>query len=200
MRHANYFLSILLLDMDLLQLHQFNLLTFVSSTNNQSEITGQLLLPQLPRIIAEKADHTPAEQPIIWRLSCVAQNQAHYQQNPIIELHLHAEIWLICQRCLHPYLQPLSAQHHFEIVQSEAEADAAPMDDDKKDAIVGSETFDLLNLIEDELLLALPFIPRHTDCHHPTLEQVKKDFLATEEKSISPFAKLSALKTKKHIH
>ena len=186
--------------MGYLNLHKFNLLTFIRVvTTRPDEISGQLLLPQLPRLATEKAPDTPAETPIIWHLRYSPKEQPHFQPNPIIELHLHAEIWLVCQRCLQPYLHSLSKQHRFEVFKNEMEADAAAMDDDEKDAIVGSEEFDLLNLIEDELLLSLPLIPQHLACQHPASEQLERDFV-TEAEHASPFAKLAALKEKKRIH
>lgn len=183
-----------------LNLHKFNLLAFIrAATNKADEISGQLLLSQLTRLATEKAPDTPVEAPITWHLRYAPEAQPHFQKNPIIELALNAEIWLVCQRCLQPYLHSLSNQHRFEVVKSEMEADAAAMDDDEKDAVVGSEEFDLCNLIEDELLLSLPLIPHHLTCQHPVLEQIQKDFLSDEE-SVSPFAKLAALKEKKRIH
>lgn len=183
-----------------LNLHKFNLLAFIrAATQKPDELSGQLLLPELIRLAAEKAPDTPAEMPITWHLGYTPKAQPHVQQNPVIELHLEAEIWLVCQRCLQPYLHSLSNLHRFEVVQSEAEADAVAMDDDEKDAVVGSEEFDLLYLIEDELLLNLPLIPHHSSCQHPVLEQLQKEFLSEAEQS-SPFAKLAALKEKKHLH
>jgi len=44
------------------------------------------------------------------------------------------------------------------------EADEFPLDDDEVEVIVGSRQFDLVDLIEEELLLSLPLVPKHNVC------------------------------------
>jgi uncharacterized protein len=85
----------------------------------------------------------------------------------------------------------LPVRTRLEVVRSEAEADAAPLDDDEADVIVGSRTFDLITQIEDELLLALPVSPRHAVCPEAILPEDVEP-----EKEPSPFAVLANLKTK----
>ena len=50
------------------------------------------------------------------------------------------------------------------IVATEEEADEFPLDDDEVEVIVGSRQFDLVDLIEEELLLSLPLVPKHDVC------------------------------------
>ncbi|MNS67382.1 hypothetical protein D3C72_1006320 [compost metagenome] len=89
------------------------------------------------------------------------------------------------------------------MVESEEAADAAPMDDDEVDVIAGSKRFSLLDLIEDEVLLALPVAPKHDVC--PTVHEslvtgsdgeAQPEAEPEEEKRPSPFAALAGLKTK----
>ncbi len=47
---------------------------------------------------------------------------------------------------------------------TEEEADEYPLDDDEVEVIVGSRQFDLVDLIEEELLLTLPLVPKHNVC------------------------------------
>jgi len=49
-------------------------------------------------------------------------------------------------------------------VATEEEADEYPLDDDEVEVIVGSRQFDLVDLIEEELLLSLPLVPKHDVC------------------------------------
>ncbi len=44
---------------------------------------------------------------------------------------------------------------------TEEEADEFPLDEDEVEVIVGSRQFDLVDLIEEELLLFLPLVPKH---------------------------------------
>jgi uncharacterized protein len=126
------------------------------------------------------------------------------------ELYLHLTIdatpWLDCQRCLGPYRQPVDVAATFQIVASEEEADAAPLDDDEVDAIVGARQFDLYELIEEELLLSLPLVPKHDVCPsvHEALvtgeagdiviEHAAEDEPVRRDEADNPFAALQALK------
>lgn len=86
----------------------------------------------------------------------------------LVRLHLVAEVEvdLICQRCLEPMLAPLRIDRWFRFVGDEATA--ARLDEDSDDDIlVMDRAFDLLALVEDELLLEWPSVPRHTDCRPP---------------------------------
>ncbi|MNK96155.1 hypothetical protein D3C87_1164220 [compost metagenome] len=91
----------------------------------------------------------------------------------------------------------------FEVMASEEAADSAPMDDDDIDVIVGSKKFSPLELVEDEVLLALPSAPKHMVCPavHESLVtgadgEVEPEAPPEEEKRPSPFAALAGLKTK----
>jgi uncharacterized protein len=72
------------------------------------------------------------------------------------------------------------------------EAAAAELDaESEDDVLVSSAHFDLLALVEDELLLALPIVPRHDACPAP-LPAPSDDL--SEEPRANPFAALAALK------
>lgn len=107
-------------------------------------------------------------------------------------LHLHAatELALECQRCLKPVGVPIEIDRSFLFVAGEdaaAQLDAESEDD----VLVLSRAYDLRELIEDEVLLALPLVPRHAHCPEP-LPLVPDDLAAEPEPS--PFAALAALK------
>jgi uncharacterized protein len=68
---------------------------------------------------------------------------------------------------------------------------AAAMDADSEDDVLAIEPdFDLLHLLEDEMLLALPLVPRHELCPEPL--PLPPD--APDAPRESPFAVLSKLK------
>jgi uncharacterized protein len=54
----------------------------------------------------------------------------------------------------------------FRFVSSEQAAEAED-DQAEEDLLVATPSFDALTLIEDELILALPLVPRHDDCLPP---------------------------------
>ena len=99
---------------------------------------------------------------------------------------------LECQRCLRLFEQPLQVSNRLEVVRSDRslEGDDAP---DAVERIVGSSRFDLQALIEDELILVLPYVPRHEVCPSKTVETPRVE--PTENaKRPSPFAVLGKLK------
>ena len=75
------------------------------------------------------------------------------------------------------------------LAKDEADADEieARVDDERLDVIVGSTSQDLMVLVEDEALLALPLSPRHAECPGDVPSSLV-------EKAESPFAVLKKLK------
>jgi uncharacterized protein len=64
------------------------------------------------------------------------------------------------------------------------------LEDDEIEVVVGSKTFDIMALIEDEALLAIPLSPKHEVCPDKAkLSAEKLDAFAIAKKE-SPFAAL----------
>jgi uncharacterized protein len=177
---------------------------------NGASLAGEIAVRELPRIIAETSADAPASaagEVFGYKLSGFVSTEASEpgaagRQRAYIELAVTGQVWLDCQRCLQVYAQPVSTSMRFEVVGSEAEADAAPMDDDEVDVIAGSKQFNLVELVEDEILLSLPVAPKHEVCPvvHESLVtgadgQVEPE-APEEEKRPSPFAALASLKQK----
>lgn len=98
----------------------------------------------------------------------------------------------ICQRCLTVYLEPIAVDRWFRFVPDEATAEAED-DESEEDLLVWTPRFNLLDLIEDELLLALPLVPMHEVCPESLPTQVEDDGFHQEKPHA--FAALSALKS-----
>lgn len=121
---------------------------------------------------------------------------------PYLSLLVQARLVLECQRCLGPLVLPVDHQAEFELVRNDADldADVTELDDEdfgQPEKVVGSRRFDLVELIEDELILEVPFIPRHDHC--PGTEDEPSDAQAPEQSQAreSPFAALGQLKSKR---
>jgi uncharacterized protein len=69
-----------------------------------------------------------------------------------------------CQRCLAPLVVPLVVDAELELADSAGEIATA---EDDIDRVVASPAMPLAQLVEDELLLALPMVPRHEACEPP---------------------------------
>ncbi|MBC7956133.1 MAG: DUF177 domain-containing protein [Cytophagales bacterium] len=108
-------------------------------------------------------------------------------------LHVEAKarVMLECQRCLSPVGAEVAVQRSFMFVHGENTA--AELDNDSEDDVLAlTRSLDLRELIEDELLLALPLVPRHETCPQTLL--VAKPELPAEDDTPHPFAALAALK------
>ena len=111
-----------------------------------------------------------------------------------IRIHVRASFPMECQRCLTPVDVPLEVAREFRFVADEATAEA--LDDDcEEDLLALSREFDLHELIEDELLMALPVVPKHDECPTPVpLSSSDDDFEEANAAKPNPFAALAALR------
>ena len=114
-----------------------------------------------------------------------------------LSLSAQAPVWLTCQRCLQPFELPLAFERRLRFVHGEAEAETLDAESDD-DVLALGRSLDLRELVEDELLLALPIVPRHEVCLQPLPmavgEQALKDDVPERP---HPFAALQALKSGK---
>lgn len=112
---------------------------------------------------------------------------------PWLHLSLGTRFPLVCQRCMAPLDLPVSIERAFRFVATELIAEEQD-DDSEEDLLVLAREFDLTGLIEDELVMALPLIPRHDVC--PTalpMTAVDADFDEAAGIKPNPFAALSGL-------
>ena len=118
---------------------------------------------------------------------------------PQVWLHLRAQatLPLTCQRCLAPVDVPLQVDRSFRFVADEATA-LAEDGDAEEDLLVVSRAFDLPELVEDELLMEMPAVPRHDVCPVDVkLEAADAGFDGPEAAKPNPFAVLQKLKADK---
>ena len=114
-----------------------------------------------------------------------------------LHLTVQCSVPLLCQRCLTPVDVPLAVERSFRFVADEATAEALD-DEAEEDLLASSREFDLRELIEDELLMALPVVPLHEECPVPVnLASSDEDFEAVIEEKPNPFAALAGLGTSK---
>ena len=113
---------------------------------------------------------------------------------PQLWLHLHAQtqIRMECQRCLMPMTARMKIDRHFLFARDEEHA--AQLDEELEDEVlVLARTLDLAELVEDELILALPIVPRHETCPVPLRHDSDVADVVLQLKP-NPFAVLAALK------
>lgn len=151
---------------------------------------GQVQPQALGRLGPELDPSAPAVAPLVWQAR--AWWQEVVGQEPRLWLHLEAQadLPLACQRCLEPVVLNLHVDRLFRFVESEAIAEAED-EDCEEDLLVLSKRFDLLELLEDELLMELPLVPMHAVC--PGSAPAPQ---AADDPLPHPFAALARLKQK----
>jgi uncharacterized protein len=113
-----------------------------------------------------------------------------------VRSRIEAELRLVCQRCLEPMAYQVDAETLFGIVGSALETER--LSEQYEPLVVSDRRLYIAELVEDELLLSLPIVPKHPEDECPAadrLAQADEDADATDEKD-NPFAVLSRLKDK----
>ncbi|MFB9885121.1 YceD family protein [Balneatrix alpica] len=105
---------------------------------------------------------------------------------------LQTQVTLICQRCLTPVVKTLETELSMGMAWHDEAAAALPSYYDPM--IVSEEQVELLPVLEDELILALPLVAMHDDCEVQTEfgEPVQSE--VDERPASNPFAVLAQLK------
>lgn len=85
---------------------------------------------------------------------------------PCLRVSVRGSLQLPCQRCLDPLEVSIAVDVELQLAGSLREIAAA---DDDIDRLLGARRTDVAELVEDEVLLALPMVPRHEACatHRP---------------------------------
>lgn len=157
-----------------------------------SHIAGHDLLSKYERLLKETqglgADN---------RLNWSAQGEVRADESGAeqIWLHLSADVSLplTCQRCLGPVDIEVTVNQSFRFVASEEAAEAQD-EEAEEDVLALSQDFKLSDLIEDEVLMALPVVPRHETCPvEVKLAAVDPGFDIASAEKRNPFAVLAKL-------
>ena len=120
---------------------------------------GHIAIADLDRLSAAIADPSGV---LEWRLNGGAGKLGY----PMLTLSVRGQVRLICQRCLNPLAFEIDSGAKLVLAKDESGADEIEdmLDDDTVDVIVGANTMNIADLVEDEALLALPLSPRHEVC------------------------------------
>ena len=107
------------------------------------------------------------------------------RRRPVLTLNVSGVLHLRCQRCLGALDHELGLSNTL-LLTSGVEAGEA---EEETDCIEASATLDVAGLVEDEILLSLPYAPRHREGQCPP-----DAVAAAGQKQGGAFAKLAALK------
>jgi uncharacterized protein len=161
-----------------------------------AELESSDALPAFTRLLRETQQPENA-QPVHWHAQGEIVNPRHVHPEVWVHLDAGTQLPLVCQRCLQPVDVPLAVHRSFRFVADEATA-AAQDDESEEDLLALSRSFDLLELVEDELLMEVPVSPRHEVCPEPVkMSAVDPDFETAGPEKEHPFAVLGRLKVGK---
>ena len=146
---------------------------------NGKELCGEIPIVALPRLSDMLANSAGT---LSYRV-CGSQQD----DQPRLEVILTGRCNLRCQRCLDEFSYPIEVTSHLRLVSTD-KLDEDEIDADEEDIIEATAQLDVLALIEDEVLLALPFAPKHQEgaCEAP---------LKNLQKVANPFDVLAVLKS-----
>lgn len=158
-------------------------------------VTGEKSLAHFTRLM-EEAQGMGGESPVAYSVRGEVRREGEAGEELWLHLAAQVALPLTCQRCLGPVDIPLAFDRSFRFVATE-ELAAIEDEESEEDVLVLSRDFDVLELIEDELLMALPAVPKHDVCPVPVKLQVADpDFVEEPAEKPNPFAVLEQLKKK----
>ena len=155
--------------------------------NNTATLSGNLPIADLTRMRPELTQTTGT-------LHYTVSGHLNEKKHPLLHLQITGELHMVCQRCLEEVMQTIDIDNTLHLVASEADLDSEEDElnaiiagDESPEKIVGSTSFDLLNLLEDEVILSLPQAVTHDVC--------EKTLPTAAGEKPSPFAALAKLKS-----
>ena len=160
-----------------------------------ASLEGEWPAASLERLADAAAPEAPASgwPPLRWRLQGELRQPKGGKAQTWLHLTADARGELTCERCLKPVAEQVDVDRWIRFVDTEAEAAALDADSDD-DVLALPRHLDARELIGDELLLALPLVPRHEVCPEPLPQALDDEPAAAEAERPKPFAKLAALK------
>ncbi len=161
---------------------KLDLFQFINSQENYNKVFKAEDLTRIPQINS-KNQHVNLE--LLGELQ--EKNKTKIR---LLHLKINGEINLVCHRCNTALHHKIDIQNTVDVFPNQQILDAAPIEEEYYDTIIGSDNFDIQELLEEEILLSLPAFPTHKIC--PSHE-----YTAKEDKPKSPFAVLEILKQKK---
>jgi len=152
-------------------------------------LQGTLQASKLTRLCQDLP--VPQDTEIRWRL---AGRRDQVTGQLWLDIQAEGQVRVMCQRCLSPFLLALQVDNTVGLVRNQAQLDAmdeleASGEGTDTEYVVADQHLDVLGLLEDELILVLPYAPRHQDCPQTGVPET-----TPVQAKPSPFAVLEQLR------
>jgi uncharacterized protein len=155
--------------------------------DGRAEVDFSIPLQEFPRVL-----------PLLAATDGVARGRVNFSREgwiAVAEVSVNAEVTLLCQRCLTPLKWPVASVARAALVATPAEAERVP--ETLETVLAPEHRISLRDLVEEDLLLALPLVPRHAngDCAGDRAGILEEQGSAAEPAAETqrPFAQLSEL-------
>lgn len=154
---------------------------------NQRRFEGSVPLAQMPRLVELLADSDG-----------VCRYVVEFYRDPlkidVMHMQLSASLPLVCQRSLERFMHEVEIDQRLGLISEESQEASLP---EGMEAVLVERSGDVspLQLIEDELLLAVPLVPVSPNASELDPEWTREE--AVEEDKPNPFAALQTLKEHK---
>ena len=125
-----------------------------------------------------------------WRITGTTDGSGR----PALEIELRGSVPLECQRCLQAFAWSVAQDTTLLLARNERELAVLDESDDTHEVILAAAPLDAQTLIEDEVLLALPFAPR---CERRECRERALSAQDPETPRASAFAALAGLKKRR---
>jgi uncharacterized protein len=111
-----------------------------------------------PQALARIGDQVSGPGSVAWRI----EGTSDASGRPALRIALQGSVTLECQRCLGDFAWPIDVAT--DVLLARDDAELATLDADSSlEVVLAQGPLDPLTLVEDELVLALPYAPRHPD-------------------------------------
>ena len=165
-------------------------------------LEGRWPLCGFTRLVADQpADAPPPEGDVAWQARGERRAVSGGAPENWLALEASARVHRTCQRCLQPVALDLHVDRRLRFVADENLA--AELDAESEDDVLALErALDLHDLVEDELLLALPMVPHHDRCPQPLPAPAPAVAAAEppDEAAAHPFVALAGWRGKPPTH
>ena len=153
---------------------------------NACEMHGEIAAAALRRVQDGLYDDAGS---IRWSL----RGGLNARNQPVLDVTIDGELHLRCERCLGPLAHRVQVARQLVLVAHASDLLDPAEEEEHVDTVLLDQETDVAALIEDEVLLSLPFAPRHADgqCAAP------RDLEHVAETAASPFASLAQLQRRR---
>jgi uncharacterized protein len=172
--------------------HQASRLNIPAFAAEGEPLAGTTLLQNMERLAHESSGLQP-DLTIKWQARAELRPGSGAEDDIWLHLAASTSIALTCQRCMTPVDSPIEVDQWYRFVATE-EIATAEDDESEEDLLVLEPQFDLLAVLEDELIMALPVVPMHEVCPVAVPMRAGEAEADVAPEKPNPFAVLAQLK------